>query len=155
VTNARALIALLDAIRGTNGNATAGLDLVLGATPLTAARFTVLRVVVRQSAPPTVPMVARILAVSRQAVLRLVVGLAGDGIVELHPNPHHAKAPLIFITAEGRLLFEKYEARHIEWISSIAPKLTPEEVEIATRVLLRLQLLISKSNPEGDAGRPA
>jgi DNA-binding MarR family transcriptional regulator len=154
VTKARTLIALLDAVRGTNGNATAGLDVVLGGSPLTVSRFTVLRVVVQQPAPLTVPMVARVLAVSRQAVQRLVIGLAGDGVIELHRNPHHVKAPLISITAEGRRLFEKYEARYIEWISSIAPELTPEEVEIATRVLLRLQWLISRSNPEGDAGRP-
>jgi DNA-binding MarR family transcriptional regulator len=146
------VIALLDAVRGTNGNATAALDLVVGGTPMTPARFTMLRAVVGQPAPPTVPTVARVLAVSRQAVQRLADDLARTGIVELRPNPHHAKAPIIFMTPEGQRLFGRCEIRYREWASSIALGLNLEEVEIAKRVLLHLQALIAESDPEGGAG---
>ena len=52
--------------------------------------------------PMTVPQVARRLGVSRQHILRLTTELAGEGLVELVPNPDHKTSPLLNLTVLGR-----------------------------------------------------
>jgi DNA-binding MarR family transcriptional regulator len=148
MASASEVSALLDKIRATQGNAWAATDLIASGTPLTAARFTLLRTISTQSTATTVPSLARCLAVSRQAVQRLVDGLTGEGILTLRPNPHHQKAPLVMMTAEGMRLFRTLDARHREWLADLAANFSSEEMNVSFQVLHRLQTLISKSKPE-------
>ena len=143
-----ALSELLDKIRTTQGNAWAATDLIVSGSTLSPARFTLLRAIASIAAATTVPSLARHLAVSRQAVQRLVDGLAKDGILALRPNPHHLKAPLVVITADGSRILHQYEARYQEWLASVAANFSAEEVGTTFRLLDRLQTIISKSDPE-------
>lgn len=138
---------LLDKIRTTHGNAWAAADVIASGTPLTAARFTLLRTISSRSTPTTVPSLARSLAVSRQAVQRLVDGLTKKGILALRANPHHQKAPLVVMTADGIRLFRALDACYREWLTALAANFSSEEMTATVQILHRLQTLISQSKP--------
>ena len=66
----------------------------------TAARWHVLSVL--SDGPRTVPSAARRLGLAPQSVQRVVADLRAAGQVAAHPNPDHARSPLITLTDEGR-----------------------------------------------------
>ncbi len=49
----------------------------------------------------TVAQIARMHNFPRQSILRSARALAEAGLIEFHPNPKHARAPLLAPTAEG------------------------------------------------------
>ncbi|WP_433308827.1 MarR family winged helix-turn-helix transcriptional regulator [Micromonospora sp. CA-269861] len=65
----------------------------------TAARWHVMSVL--SDGSRTVASAARRLGLARQSVQRVVDDLARAGMVELHDNPDHLRAPLVTLTAEG------------------------------------------------------
>jgi DNA-binding MarR family transcriptional regulator len=142
-----AISELLNQVRNSQGIVAAGTDMVISGSPLSPARFLLLRVVAFSQAAKTVPTLARHLAVSRQAIQRLADGLAKDGIVALRPNPHHLKAPLVVMTPKGRQLFDLCESRYQEWLASLAGTFSDDEVDAATKLLQRLQECIAGSDP--------
>ena len=143
-----AISELLNQVRTTQGIAAAATDLVVSDSPLSPARFLLLRVIASTPTARTVPTLARHLAVSRQAVQRLADGLAKDGIVALRLNPHHLKAPLVVMTPKGRQLFDVCESRYQDWLASLAGTFSDDEVDAATRLLQRLQERVAASDPE-------
>ena len=70
-----------------------------------AARWHVLSVV--SDGPRTVAGAARRLGLARQSVQRVVDDLAAAGQVALRPNPDHARAPLVEITADGAATLDR------------------------------------------------
>ncbi|MCG5439588.1 MarR family winged helix-turn-helix transcriptional regulator [Micromonospora foliorum] len=65
----------------------------------TAARWHVLSVL--SDGSRTVASAARRLGLARQSVQRVVDDLARAGMVELHDNPDHRRAPLVRLTEAG------------------------------------------------------
>ncbi|MFE9188042.1 MarR family winged helix-turn-helix transcriptional regulator [Micromonospora sp. NPDC007208] len=65
----------------------------------TAARWHVLSVL--SDGSRTVASAARRLGLARQSVQRVVDDLARAGMVELHDNPDHRRAPLVTLTEKG------------------------------------------------------
>jgi DNA-binding MarR family transcriptional regulator len=65
----------------------------------TAARWHVMSVL--SDGARTVASAARRLGLARQSVQRVVDDLARAGMVELHDNPDHRRAPLVTLTEEG------------------------------------------------------
>jgi len=74
-------------------------DQIYGADARGAARRWTLRRL--QSGPQTVPQLARARAVRRQTIQPVVDSLAADGLVELRPNPAHARSELAWLTRRG------------------------------------------------------
>lgn len=104
----------------------------------TAARWHVLSVI--SDGPRTVASAARRLGLSRQAVQRVAGALSAEGLVALRPNPDHASAPLVDITAEGmrtmRALFALSEASRAEALERAG--VSRAELDAARSVLRRL-----------------
>lgn len=142
-----AISELFNQVRTTQGIVFAGTDMVASGSPLSPARFLLLRVIAFSQAAKTVPTLARHLAVSRQAVQRLADGLAKDSMVALRPNPHHLKAPLVVMTPKGRQLFDVCESRYQDWLASLAGNFSDDEVHAATKLLQRLQECVAGSDP--------
>ncbi|MEU7919605.1 MarR family winged helix-turn-helix transcriptional regulator [Micromonospora zamorensis] len=65
----------------------------------TAARWHVMSVL--SDGARTVASAARRLGLARQSVQRVVDDLARAGMVELHDNPDHRRAPLVTLTTAG------------------------------------------------------
>ncbi|WP_159874256.1 MarR family winged helix-turn-helix transcriptional regulator, partial [Raoultella sp. 18085] len=68
---------------------------------LTSAWWQVLAALRYSEAPLAVASIARNMGLTRQAVQRIVDLLAGQGLVEFQPNPHHRRAKLVVLTRAG------------------------------------------------------
>ena len=71
----------------------------------TAARWHVLSVVADE--PAGVPVIAHRLGHARPSVQRIVHDLEAGGLVELRPNPLHARSPLVALTDAGRATLDR------------------------------------------------
>lgn len=85
--------------------------------------------------PQTVPQMARVRAVSRQHVQKLINGLLDDGLVELIDNPAHQRSKLVGITAAGKRAADATRDREAEILPELSRGLSLKEIETATRVL--------------------
>lgn len=89
--------------------------------------------------PQTVPAMARLRAVSRQHIQKLVNGLRDDGLVELIDNPAHRRSRLVAITAAGRSVAAATARREAELLPEISRGISLADIRTATRVLKRLK----------------
>ena len=85
--------------------------------------------------PRTVPYIARNLALSRQAVQRVVNELVAQGFIGLGENRHHATAKLLRLTEKGRECYDACRRIYDGWLSSIATHLGPEDMTAGIAIL--------------------
>jgi len=83
----------------------------------------------------TVPQLARVLAVRRQFVQRVVNDLIAAGLVERRVNAAHRRSWLIAPTAAGRRVFGELRRREREQLAPVAGELAGADVECCSRVL--------------------
>jgi DNA-binding MarR family transcriptional regulator len=89
----------------------------------------------RQKGDLTVPQMARVQALSRQFVQRMVNEAAAQGWVESVPNPAHQRSSLIRLTGEGRALITSVLEREHALNRQVGGDLTEAEVRACVRVL--------------------
>jgi DNA-binding MarR family transcriptional regulator len=104
--------------------------------------------------PQTVPQIARRLRASRQAIQALVNRLTAQGLVELVENPAHIRSALVQLSSSGARASATEKVRGKRWLEDMAGQVTEAELETATTILSRLNLLLSGSAKEPVA-RPA
>lgn len=126
---------LVDAVQRTNPTLTWSLEVLLQSTSLSPARWHVLQAVGEAQEPRTVPYIARNLALSRQAVQRVVNELVTHGLIALGENRHHATAKLLRLTDKGRERYVECRRIYDSWLSSIATHLEPEDIAAGTAIL--------------------
>ncbi|MGI5379845.1 MarR family winged helix-turn-helix transcriptional regulator [Streptomyces sp. CA-251387] len=85
--------------------------------------------------PMTVPQMARVMALTRQFVQRMVNDAAGRGWVEATPNPAHQRSSLIRITDEGEAVITAILAREHALNRQVGGDLTDGELRACVRVL--------------------
>ena len=124
---------------------TAGDDLVADLN-LTSARWQVLGAVAFSPAALPVAHVARNMGLSRQSVQRLVNEMAGANLLRLAPNPHHKRARLVVMTAEGRAAFSAAMDRQRPWADSLAAGLAAKDISTACRILATLRNRLQSQN---------
>ncbi len=86
----------------------------------------------------TVPQMARLRALSRQHIQKLVNGLLADGLVELIDNPAHRRSRLVAITTAGRRAAAATSRREAEVFPQISRGISLADMRTATRVLQSL-----------------
>src|SRR5450830_1081614 len=106
---------------------------------LTSARWQVLGAIVAEGAPSTVPNIARNMGLQRQRVQRIVDILETEGLVEFEENPHHKRAKLVALTAEGRAAHNDIMQDQIPWINEIAEGAEMHEIENALLFLRKMR----------------
>ncbi len=89
----------------------------------------------RRKGDMTVPQMARVMALSRQFVQRMVNDAAERGWVEGVPNPAHQRSSLIRLTEEGQRLVTLVLGREHMLNRQVGGDLTEAEVEACVRVL--------------------
>lgn len=127
--------ALVKAVQRTSPTLTWSLEVLLQPTSLSPARWQVLQAVGESPEPRTVPYIARTLALSRQAVQRVVNELVAQGLIDLAENRHHATAKLIRLTDEGRKSYGECRRIYDRWLSSIATHMEPEDIATGIAIL--------------------
>lgn len=129
---------ILEAFR-LNGELLSAGDKLVADLHLTSARWQVLGAMGMTSQAQPVAHIARNMGLSRQAVQRLVNELAAQNLVQFAPNPHHKRAKLVVMTAQGQVVFDAAMARQGPWVDALATGLSAEEIDTALRVLLTLR----------------
>ncbi|SNX65503.1 DNA-binding MarR family transcriptional regulator [Streptomyces sp. TLI_55] len=92
-------------------------------------------VLLRRYGPMTVPQMARIMALTRQFVQRMVNDAVTEAWVEVMPNPAHQRSSLIRITTEGEAVIDAILAREHALNRQVGGELTEAELTACRRVL--------------------
>ena len=80
--------------------------------------------VLAEGGPMTVPRIAGLLDVSRQAAQRLVTELHSAAHVRLTANPRHRRSQLVELTPRGAHAFAGLRDEEAERLASLAPELS-------------------------------
>lgn len=101
-----------------------------------ARRWTLRRV---RDAPHTVPQLARVRAVRRQSLQPVVDALLADGLVELRPNPAHARSELVALTRRGAELVDRMDRVDERVLRAVARGLRERDLETTAATLRALR----------------
>jgi DNA-binding MarR family transcriptional regulator len=151
---ADALTALILETFRLNGRLLAAGDELTSGLGLTSARWQVLGAIAMAPAPLPIAHIARNMGLTRQSVRRLVDEMARDGLVRLAPNPHHARARLVLLTAAGERAFAVARAKQVPWANAIAKGLPAGDIRASQRVLATIRARIDQDlDPSHDGSR--
>ncbi len=107
---------------------------IYGADGRSTARRGLLRGLVRYG-PRTVPQLALARSVTRQHTQEVVDRLVADGMVELVPNPAHARSPLVRATRRGAALVEAMDDTDARVLVAIGGELALRDLATTARTL--------------------
>lgn len=99
-----------------------------------ASRRWTLRRLMRDG-PLTVAALARIRTVRRQSLQPVVDALVREELLELAPNPAHARSPLVRLTSEGIRLTERLDRIDAAVLRSVARGITDDDLATTARTL--------------------
>ena len=102
---------------------------------LTTAWWQVLGALARSPTPIPVAHIARNMGLSRQAVQRVVDLLAARGMVRFALNPHHQRAKLVVMTAEGAIASKAADDRQRPLGQQLESSIGRERIASALSVL--------------------
>jgi len=103
---AELLTVLTLAIFRTNGVLIATGDALTAPFGLSSARWQVMGAIALAEQALTVARISRNMGLTRQGVQRLIDELEKHGFVDFQDNPHHKRAKLIRLTAQGHQAFD-------------------------------------------------
>ncbi|MDB5623729.1 MAG: MarR family transcriptional regulator [Devosia sp.] len=105
---------------------------------LTTARARVLLLLLPSADGVSQAGVTDHLRVEHPTAVRILDGLEGLGYIQRVPSPDDRRARMIVLTPEGRIIAGKVSAIVSALNDSLIAQLDPAEVEITSRVLLKL-----------------
>jgi DNA-binding MarR family transcriptional regulator len=111
---------------------------IYGEEGRSVARRGILRGLVRYG-PQTVPQLARARLVTRQHVQPVVDALARDGLVEIVPNPKHARSRLVRATARGEALVRRFDTIDDRVLAVVGRGLPARDLAVAAAALRALR----------------
>jgi DNA-binding MarR family transcriptional regulator len=120
-------------------------DALVADLRLTSAKWQVLGAVALGSAPQPVSRIAREMGLTRQAVQRSVNELVADGILELVPNPHHQRAPLVLMTSEGKAVYQCAGERQRPWAAALSAGLSERALGEALDLIRNIRLKLEEN----------
>jgi DNA-binding MarR family transcriptional regulator len=117
---------------------------------LTSAWWQVLGALDLSPVPLPVAHIARNMGLSRQAVQRVADLLAEKGLVRFAVNPHHQRAKLVVLTAQGRAAVKDAEKRQRPWARDLMAGVSLERIATALDVLTHMNKHLSQAAGETD-----
>jgi DNA-binding MarR family transcriptional regulator len=100
---------------------------------LSSARWQVMGAL--RDGPLPVAQIARAMGLTRQSVQRIVDLLAAQGVLAFSDNPYHLRAKLVCLTERGQHLLREVSERQALWVNRLAADLSPDDVQVAVRLL--------------------
>lgn len=145
MSSARRLTELVDEVfRLSDAFARAG-DEIVAEDGLTASRWLTLGAVAHE--PRSVAAIARHRGMRRQSASESVAHLEAAGLVERVPDPADARAPLVYLTDQGRHTLERIRPRRLAWAARTSSAVTERELSTAVDVLRRLRAILETEPP--------
>lgn len=118
-----------------NGSLLEAGDRLVSDIGLTSARWQVMGGIASSETPKPVAWIAQDMGFSRQAVQRVVNDLKKIGLVELQPNPRHARANYVVLTQKGMRCLAQASERQAVWVKSLIQGLDHADIKISTSTL--------------------
>jgi len=134
----QALTGLILAIFRLNGRLLLAGDRLVADLDLTSARWQVLGAIALAERPQPVAWLARNMGLNRQGVQRIVNEMRDDGLIELHPNPHHRRAHFVVLTKQGKDAFEAATKLQVPWVNGLADGVSLKDLATTQRVVAQL-----------------
>ena len=107
---------------------------IYGEDGRSTARRGILRGLVRYG-PQTVPALSRARSVTRQHTQEVVARLARDRLVELVPNPAHARSRLVRATPRGEDLVQRMDSVDERVLALISDRFSRRELGVAAQTV--------------------
>jgi len=117
---------------------------------LTSAWWQVLGALALSPTPLPVAHIARNMGLARQSVQRIADLLAQKGLVRFEANPHHQRAKLVVLTAEGAAAASAAQERQRPWARAMAAGLTIDHIEAALETLTHMDRRLARADGETD-----
>jgi len=134
----RALTGLILAIFRLNGRLLVSGDRLVADLGLSSARWQVLGAIALAETSQPVAWLARNMGLNRQGVQRIVNEMRDEGLLELHPNPHHRRAHLVVLTKRGKEAYDAADRLQAPWVNALAKGVSVKEVAAAHMVVTSL-----------------
>lgn len=134
-----AMTALILDIFRLNGRLLIAGDRLVSELGLTSARWQILGSIANQKEAHTVAWHARSMGVHRQGIQRIANELKNDDIIDLLPNPHHKRAPLIALSKKGQQLYDAAIALQTPWVNTLSKDLKLADITIAKNLFEELK----------------
>ena len=113
---------------------------------LTSARWQVMGAIAYADRPQPVAWLARDLGANRQNVQRIVNELVQEGLLQFENNPHHKRAQLVVLTAEGKHAYDDAIRFWDPAADDLAKGLSLDDLATTLRVLSVLRSRLAASN---------
>ena len=109
---------------------------------LSSARWKVLGALEMSNIPLTVPQIARVMGLTRQAVQRLTDAMEKEGLLAYQNNPQHKRAKFVVLTSKGKEIFLLISEKQIPWANQNANEMTIGDLEVTLSVLHKISLCL-------------
>ncbi len=95
------------------------------------------------SSSHTISQIAQQIGVSRQHVQIVVQQLLNKSLVALHDNPAHKRSMFVGLTSSGERVINQMIEKEQQVIDKLSERFLDEDVELTTRTLHALSLLLN------------
>lgn len=102
---------------------------------LTSARWQVMGAIDLAGHPMTVAQIARRMGLARQGVQRIAHDLERLGMASFETNLDHKRAPLVFISDEGKDVMMQVDKTQASWVNNLASGLSKKQIDQALELL--------------------
>ena len=109
---------------------------------LSSARWKVLGALEMSNIPLTVPQIARVMGLTRQAVQRLADAMEKNGLLVYQNNPHHKRARYVVLTSKGKEIYYKIGEKQIPWANQNSKDISVDDFITTLSVLRKITLLL-------------
>ena len=109
---------------------------------LSSARWKVLGALEMSNIPLTVPQIARVMGLTRQAVQRLADAMEKNGLLVYQNNPHHKRAKYVVLTSKGKEIYYKIGEKQIPWANQNSKDISVDDFITTLSVLRKITLLL-------------
>ena len=108
---------------------------------LSSARWKVLGALEMSTNPLTVPQIARVMGLTRQAVQRLANAMEEDGLLGDQKNPHHKRANYVVLTEKGKMVYSMLGEKQMPWANQNSKEISAADLNATLAVLRKITLL--------------
>ena len=109
---------------------------------LSSARWKVLGALEMSNIPLTVPQIARVMGLTRQAVQRLADAMEKNGLLVYQNNPHHKRAKYVVLTSKGKEIYYKIGEKQIPWANQNSKDISVDDFITTLSLLRKITLLL-------------
>jgi DNA-binding MarR family transcriptional regulator len=108
---------------------------------LSSARWKVLGALEMSTNPLTVPQIARVMGLTRQAVQRLANAMEEDGLLAYQNNPHHKRANYVVLTGKGKEVYSMLSEKQTPWANQNSKEISTADLNTTLAALRKITLL--------------